>query len=155
MKPSIKWGLIAGAVCAVLNVCVSTLFGVCGPMVALLAGAVAGFFTGQAAGLANKGQAAREGALAGGVAGALVFLGQMLGLVGALALVQSSGGTPIFGEIPTAASPLADQIGYLVGGVGAGLCFGLVGLVFSALAGAGTAYLTGPSTSAAAPAPSL
>jgi hypothetical protein len=152
MKTAIKWGLIAGAVAAVLNICVSTLFGFCGPFMSLLAGAAAGFFTGQAPGLPSKGAAAREGTIAGGVAGAVGIVGQLLGGVGAVTLLQVSGTAPIFGSMPTAASPVGEQVIFYASALGTGLCFGIFGLVLSAAAGAGVAYLAGPSTPALAPA---
>ncbi len=145
MKRTIKLGLAAGVIGAVVNICVSTAFGVCGPFVALLAGAVAGFFAARVPELASKGMAAREGAVGGGIAGALVFFGQLVGGLGALALVRVSGAPPIFGTIPTGDSPAGQQIAYWVSGLGVGACFGVIGLALAALAGAGAAYLAYPS----------
>jgi hypothetical protein len=42
LTPRVKYGLIVGAVGLVLNTCFSAIISCCGPLAALLAGAVAG-----------------------------------------------------------------------------------------------------------------
>jgi hypothetical protein len=57
-------------------------------------------------------------------------------------VIQFSGEKTLFGT--TAPSPSADLIQlflYYVGGLGMGICFGVVGIILSTLAGAATGYL--------------
>jgi hypothetical protein len=84
-----------------------------------------------------------QGAIAGVIAGGLVFIGQLIGGLGALALIQVTGTQPFFGELPSA-SDTAGQFGYWLAGIGAGMCFGVFDLFLSALAGAGAGYLGTP-----------
>ncbi len=141
MKSHIKFGLIVGAIGAVLNVCVSTAIGLCGPGVALLAGAIAGFLAAQQAEtMMSKNDGARMGGIAGAIAGALILIGQLIGAVGALILIQQTNIELPIGSAPTLGAGSAEQIGYYLGGLGTGLCFGIVGIVLAGLAGAGAGY---------------
>jgi len=140
MQPRVKYGLITGAIGLVINVCISAAIGLCGPFVALLAGAAAGFFTAQAEKAPSKNDGARSGAVSGAIAGGLTLLGQLVGVITILFLTISTGIQPIIGTLPES-SDMAGQAVYWVAGVGVGLCFGLVGVLLSALAGAGTGYL--------------
>ena len=143
MLPRVKFGLIVGAVALVLNVFVSTAFGLCGPFTALLAGGISGFFTAQQEKLPLKGDGARAGVISGLVAGGLVFLGQLLGALGAILLVQSLGGKTIFGQVPDlTAGP--QSVAYIVAALGTGACFGVVGIALAAGAGALAGYLSTP-----------
>ncbi len=144
MKPSIKFGLIIGVIGLVLNACVSTAFGICGPIMSLIAGAVSGFLTAQQVKAATKSDGARAGVIAGLVTGALVFVGQLIGAIGALVLIQNTGMNLPFGHVPVPAAGASEQIVYYLGGLGTGACFGVVGIALSALAGAGAAYLSTP-----------
>jgi len=144
MKPRIKFGLIIGLIGLVLNICVSGFIGLCGPFAALVAGAVAGFLAARQEKIAVKGDGARAGAVAGGIAGALVLVGQLLGGVGALALFQQSGAAPPFGVIPSVSADVSQQILFYGAGLATGLCFGLVGVVAAALAGAAAGYFGTP-----------
>ena len=141
MQPRIRIGLIVGVIGLVLNICVSGFLGFCGPVVSLIAGGAAGFFAAQQERLATKSDGARAGATAGGIAGGLIILGQMIGGVGALFFMQSSGIESPFGQIPTLSSDPATQIGYYAAGLGTAICFGLVGALLAAGAGAGAGYL--------------
>jgi hypothetical protein len=152
MQPRIRIGLIVGAIGLVLNICVAGFLGFCGPVVSLIAGGAAGFFAAQQEKLATKRDGARAGATAGGIAGGLIILGQMIGGVGALFFMQSSGVESPFGQIPTLSSDPATQIGYYAGGLGTAICFGLVGALLAAGAGAGAGYL-GTSDQPVAPPP--
>lgn len=153
MKPSIKMGLLVGVIGMVLNVCVSAGVGLCGPGVSLVAGAVAGYLAAYQGKAATKGNGARDGATAGGISGLLITIGQVIGAISALAYVQFSGGKSIFGTIPPpSAAPTAQVVYYVVGAL-TGLCFGLVGVVLAALAGAGAGYLGTPDPVPAPPAP--
>jgi hypothetical protein len=152
MQPRIRIGLIVGAIGLVLNICVSGFLGFCGPVVSLIAGAVAGFFAAQQERLATKNEGARAGATAGGIAGGLIILGQMIGGVGALFFMQSSGIESPFGQIPSVSGDATTQIAYYAGGLGTAVCFGLIGALLAAGAGAGAGYL-GTSDQPVAPPP--
>ncbi len=144
MKPSIKIGLLAGVIGLVLNVCVSAAIGICGPAVSLVAGALAGYFAASQEKPATKADGAKAGATAGGIAGLLITIGQIIGAVGALAYMQYSGATLPFGTIPSQSADAATQAVFYISGAGTGLCFGLVGTFLAALAGAGAGYAGTP-----------
>jgi hypothetical protein len=141
MQPRIRIGLIVGVIGLVLNICVSGFLGFCGPVVSLIAGAAAGFFAAQQERPARKNEGARAGATAGGIAGGLIILGQMIGGVGALFFMQSSGIESPFGQIPSVSGDATTQIAYYAGGLGTAVCFGLIGALLAAGAGAGAGYL--------------
>ena len=142
MKVQYKYGLIIGGIGLVMNVFVSTAFGICGPLIALVAGGAAGYMVGRQGDIKNKGEGARMGALAGSITGALMLLGQVIGGLLSLSLVRSA----------TFLGPLGDLLSSDVGigeiyygiGIAVSLCSGLVGIIASALAGAGGAYLSTP-----------
>ena len=140
MQPRTRIGLIVGVIGLALNVCVSGFIGICGPFLSLVAGGVAGFFAVQQEKPFTKNEGARVGATAGGIAGALIILGQIIGGLGALAYMQSTGAQTPFGQIPELSDP-ATSIGFYAGGVGTALCFGIVGALLAAGAGAGAGYL--------------
>lgn len=144
MKSHIKIGLIVGIIGLFLNILVSLAIGICGPFTALIAGAVAGFITGRQEKGISKGDGARLGAISGGIVGALVLVGQMIGGFLTLSLFQV-GEVPLpFGAVPPTSADSSLQLIYYLSGLGVSLCFGLVGLALSALAGAGTGYLSTP-----------
>ena len=147
MQPKVTYGLIAGAIGLVINVCISAAVGLCGPFVALLAGAAAGFFAAQAEKAPTKNDGARAGAISGAIAGGLTLVGQLIGGVAVLVLAMSADIQPIIGTMPES-SDVAGQALFLMVGLGVGLCFGLVGVALSALAGAGTGYLGTSETTA-------
>jgi hypothetical protein len=137
-------GLIAGAIGGAVNIVVTTLMGICGPLWSLAVGAIAGYLAGRFAGAVSKRTAIEAGATAGGVAGLLLALGQIVGAVGAILIMSTlSPGAPVFGgTVPDLANATpAELIGVAIGGLGFGLCFGLLGAMLSAAAGAGMAYL--------------
>jgi len=140
MKPRTRLGLIVGAIGLVLNICVAGFIGFCGPLVSLIAGGAAGFFAAQQEKLGTKGEGARAGATAGGIAGGLIILGQIIGGLGALAFVQYSGAPVPFGQVPDASSPASFNLIYYLTGAGTAFCFGLVGALLAAGAGAGAGY---------------
>ncbi len=141
MQPRIKIGLIVGAIGAVLNICVAGFIGLCGPVVSLLAGAVAGYFAAQQEKLGVKADGARAGATAGAIAGGLIILGQVIGGVGALFFIQSSGTQLPFGTVPSGSDGASAQLIYYLSGAGTAICFGIIGALLAAGAGAGTGYL--------------
>jgi hypothetical protein len=151
MQPRIKIGLIFGAVGLVLNTCFSAFMVVCGPVIALIMGGVAGYLAAQQEKSTAKNEAARIGATAGGVAGGLNILGMIVGSVGALAFVQITGVRLPFGQVPPASSDPASQINLYTSNIGTALCFGIVGALFAAGAGALIAYFTTPDRPAALP----
>ena len=141
MQPRVRIGLIVGAIGLVLNICVAGVVGFCGPFFSLLAGGAAGFFAAQQEKQLTKADGARAGATAGGIAGGLIIVGQIIGGIGALAYYQYSG-TPLpFGAAPTTSAPASEMLIYYLTGAGTGLCFGVVGALLAAGAGAGAGYL--------------
>ncbi len=143
MKPRIKVGLLVGAIGLVLNICVAGFMGICGPFVSLIGGALAGFFTARQEHPLVKGDGAKAGAIAGAIAGGIIVIGQIIGGVIALAFVQFNGKS-IFGAVPPPTADASQQVIYYVTGMFTGLCFGLVGAVLAALAGAAAGYFGSP-----------
>lgn len=142
MQPRVRIGLIVGVIGLVLNVCVAGFFGVCGPLVSLLGGGVAGFFAAQQEHASTKSLGARYGAIAGAITGGLILIGQMIGGVSALAFMQYSGIKIGLGAIPTPSASPAEQAIYYLSGAGTVICIGLIGVVLAALVGAGAGYMT-------------
>ena len=148
MQPRIKMGLTAGAIGLVLNICVSGAIGLCGPFVSLIAGGAAGFLAAQQEKLPTKGDGAKAGATAGGIAGALVIIGQVIGGIGALAFMQANDTQLPFGSVPSSGDP-TEMLVFYASGIGTGLCFGIVGAILAAGAGAGAGYMATQDSSAA------
>ena len=141
MQPRTSIGLIVGVIGLVLNICVAGFLGFCGPVLSLIAGGIAGFLTVQKEKPLTKNEGSRAGATAGGIAGGLIILGQLLGGLGSLLYMQSTGVPTIFGQVPNVSSDPAAQIGFYGGGLATALCFGIVGALLAAGAGAGAGYL--------------
>jgi hypothetical protein len=141
MQPRIRIGLIVGVIGLVLNICVAGFIGFCGPLLSLLAGAAAGFFAAQQEKPQTKNEGARIGVTAGGIAGGLIIVGQIVGGVGALFFMQSRGMQVPFGQIPSTSSDPTTQLVFYAGGIGTALCFGVIGALLAAGAGAGVGYL--------------
>lgn len=151
MSPRVRIGLIVGLIGAVLNTGVSALFGFCGPFATLIAGAIAGLLTARATRGALRPATTTNGAIAGVITGGLMLIGQMLGAVISLLLVLSGAlGLPM-GTLPSGG---AEQAGVWIGGLGVGLCFGVVGALLGAAGGAGAAYVAwqAPATDSTIPA---
>jgi hypothetical protein len=142
MQPRTRIGLIVGVIGLVLNICVAGFVGICGPFLSLVAGGIAGYFATQQEKPFTKNHGARVGATAGGIAGGLIILGQIIGGLGALAFMQSSGATTPFGQLPDFSADPAAQVGFYGGGIATALCFGIIGALLAAGAGAGAGYLT-------------
>lgn len=141
MQARVRIGLIVGVIGLVLNICVAGFLGFCGPVVSLIAGAIAGYLAVQQEKPASKNDGARAGATAGGIAGGLIILGQIVGGLGALAFMQTSGTQFPFGQVPSVSGDPATQIAFYGAGIGTALCFGVVGALLAAGAGAGIGYL--------------
>lgn len=136
-------GLIAGVVGGLINLFVSVLMGICGPFWALAVGAVAGYLAGRSAGIAPRRAAVEAGAVAGGISGALLLVSQIIAAVGAILLMSyTRPGAQVFGgRIPDLAHATSPElVGVAIGGLGVGFCFGLLGAILSAAAGAGMGY---------------
>ncbi len=144
MTPRIRFGLIAGLIGLVLNICISSVLGLCGPLTALVAGAAAGFLAAQQEKVVPKGNGAQLGAIAGGIAGVLVLIGQLLGGLGALAFIQFSGTSIRFGTVPSPSADASQQVLYYISGLGTGLCIGVIGVVVATVAGAAAGYFGTP-----------
>ena len=132
MSRPIKIGLFVGGIGMVINACVATLLGLCGPVVALIAGGIAGYLVGSK--VVGQSQATKDGALSGLVAGGLLLVGQFLGGVVALLLVQHMPVESSWLQVPQAGS--SDSTFYYLGGLGAGVCFGIIDLALATLGGA-------------------
>jgi hypothetical protein len=143
MNPQTKFGLIIGLIGLLINTFVAAALGICGPAVALIVGAAAGFLAANEKKAAMKSESAKIGATSGLIAGGLVFIGQVVGAILALVLLQSTGLPTIFGVAPSLSEEVSFQLAYYISGVGLGMCFGAVDLVASALGGAGAGYLAG------------
>jgi len=141
MQPRIKLGLTVGAIGLVLNICVAGFFGFCGPVLSLIAGGVAGFLTAQQEKPGAKGDGARAGAVSGGIAGALIIVGQVIGGIAALVYFQSNGLDVAFGQIPSLGEDPAISAVYYGTGIVTALCFGIVGAALAAGTGALAGYL--------------
>jgi hypothetical protein len=152
MRPQVRMGLIVGGIGLVLNICASALFGFCGPFVALMGGAAAGFFAGQQEKMPQKAEGARVGAISGGIAGGLILVGQLIGGFASLFIAQSIGAEPLFGTIPSLSADPSELVPYYLGGFGTGICFGLAGLILAVIFGAAGGYLGTPSQPASPPA---
>jgi hypothetical protein len=140
MQPRTRIGLIVGVIGLVLNIGVAWYLGFCGPVLSLLAGGIAGFFATQQEKPLRKNEGARVGATAGGIAGALIILGQIIGGIGTLITMRSSEAQTPFGPIPDLGDP-ASSIGFFAGGLVTAVCFGIIGALLAAGAGAGAGYL--------------
>jgi hypothetical protein len=146
MKTSVKAGVIAGVIGLFFNICISTFMGICGPGTALIAGACAGFFAGQKMPpAASRKDGAQAGVISGLIAGGFTLLGQLIASILVLVFAQFTQLKTFFGNIPTTADGTQSVI-YYVSGLGMATCFGLAGIVLSALAGAATGYLGVKST---------
>ena len=141
MKARIKFGLIVGGIGLILNICVCFMIGLCGPVVALLAGVIAGLLAAQQEVLTYKKDGALCGATAGGIAGALMLIGQVIAAIGTSVFYQYSNTPTIFGEVPAPTAGSDEQIFYYAGSLLGSFCYGLVGVTLSAIGGAITGYI--------------
>jgi hypothetical protein len=142
MSGGVKAGLIVGLVGMVINLVVSLFLGICGPVVTLLAGGVAGFFAARFEGPGPRMRSAQAGAVAGLVAGVLMFISQTVAALAVVLLMQAAGIPGLTGQIPAGATPSMQAV-IVVSALGTGACFGVVGLALAALAGATGGYLGG------------
>jgi len=147
MSARIKVGLIYGGIGLVLTACMSTIVGICGPAVSLVAGALAGYFTVKQESPASQSEGGKAGAIAGAIAGALGIFGQIIGGILTLAVLPSI--MEAMGNYNY--SGYSDQAAYWLSGAGTAFCFGIIGVVLAAIAGYATGYLTSnkPATPAA------
>jgi hypothetical protein len=138
MSASVRVGLIAGVIGLVLTACVGALFGLCGPVVSLLAGAAAGYFAAKQSTPATQSEGGKIGATAGAIAGALCVVGQLIGGISALTilppLMESMGNYQY--------SAVSGESLYWISGALTALCFGIVGAGLAAGAGFGTGYIS-------------
>jgi hypothetical protein len=141
MQPRTRIGLIVGVIGLAFNVCVAGLVGFCGPVLSLMAGGLAGFLAARQEQLPTKNEGARAGAMAGGIAGALIILGQIVGGGLSLFFMQYLGLPSILGQVPASSGDPISRISFYLGGIGSSLCIGLVGVLLAAGAGALAGYL--------------
>ncbi len=138
MSARVKFGLIAGGIGLVLTACFSVVMGCCGPLVALAAGAAAGYFAVKGEPATSQSEGGKSGAVAGAIAGALTLVGQILG--GFVALMVTPSLMKEFGNYSY--GPLTNQGSYWFGGTAAALCFGLLGTALAAAAGFAAGYFS-------------
>jgi len=136
MQPRVKFGLIVGGVSFLVTACVSMAIGVCGPVVSLLGGAIAGFLTAKEEALPTQGDGAKAGAIAGAISGGIALLGQFLGGILALAVLPSL--MESLGD--TFYQQQASGVGYWAGGGVMMICMGLGGVITSLITGAAGGY---------------
>ena len=138
MAARIKVGLIAGVISLALTACLSSLLGLCGPVVSLIASGLAGYFAAKQEAPMSKSEGGKIGAIAGAITGGLGLVGQLLGSVIALTilppLLESMGNNSY--------SAMPGEPTYWITGFGTALCIGLGGVVFAALAGFGAGYIS-------------
>ncbi len=147
MTPRVRWGLIAGGVLALLNLCGGTLIGIfnnCLILLTVAAGAgAAGYLSAREEPAA---EAQKSGAIAGAIAGGLSLVGQLVG-----AVIGGIVGTSILASL----NPELQQVdpSQLAGGAAIGvvaslatsLCVGVVMIAVGAGIGALTARLAAQS----------
>ena len=138
MSARIRVGLIAGGIGLVLTACIGAIMGICGPVVSLVAGALAGYFAAKQEAPASQGEGGKVGATAGAIAGGLGVIGQIIGGILALTilppLMESLGNYSFSGA--------SGEASYWIGGATTALCFGVVGVILAAIAGYATGYIS-------------
>jgi len=153
MKPRLRIGLMVGAVALIVNLVVAFILGLCSPVLAAVAGAAAGWFTAREENSGNKGEAARAGALSGVVVGSLMLVGQILGGLVVLFLMQKFDLPVAFTGMKPSDMGGAESAGFYVGGLFSGVCFGLLDMAAAAGAGAAVGFLTTTPAEPPPPAP--
>jgi len=122
--------------------------GCCGPLAALAAGAIAGYFAVKGEAPASQSEGGKIGAIAGAIAGALTLVGQMLG-----GLVSLTVAPTILEELGNYSyGPLAGQASYWLSGTATAFCFGLLGVALAAVAGLAAGYFSSKNLTAPPPA---
>ncbi|MBN1440061.1 MAG: hypothetical protein JW929_11685 [Anaerolineales bacterium] len=144
MKSYVKFGLIAGIIGFILTLPLAALVGICAPMVALVAGAGAGFLAVYTDKTIVRADGPKFGAMAGIISGLFTTAGQMIGGIAILLINQAMGSQTPFGRVPGFSAEAAELFGYYAGGLGAGCCFGVLGLALGAGAGALAGLLAAP-----------
>jgi hypothetical protein len=132
----IKSGLIIGVVTLLLVVVAAAgLSPLCAPCVAIILGLAAGYLAGVFDKPISSGDSAKKGAIAGGIAGVLGMLGNIIaGLINAVVL-GSMGMMDSFNQI--LGLPSSDPATVWIGQIIAALCIGIINLVLMAGIGAG------------------
>lgn len=138
MSARVRVGLIAGAIALVLTICVAMVFGICGPVVSLVAGALAGYFAVKQESPASQSEGGKAGATAGAIAGGLGVIGQILGGIGALTVLP-----PLMESLNNYSfSQVSGEATYWLSGIATALCFGVAGVVLAAVAGYAVGYIS-------------
>ena len=89
MPPKIKFGIIIGVIAGLFNIFLSAILGICSPVLAFLAGGVAGLLSTRTEVTRSKVEGAKDGSVSGAITGIIVLLGQSVGGVLALTFTQS------------------------------------------------------------------
>jgi hypothetical protein len=144
MSNRVRFGLIAGLIGLVVNLCASTPTACLGPFVALIVGAAAGYFTLQAE-PPTEGSAARLGASSGVIAGLLILVSHLIAAaVGpAVMLATQTQPFPYSFRLPQPGNG-GEMAMYWIGAIGTGLCMGVLSLGCAAGGGALAGSLVAP-----------
>lgn len=141
MKTRTQCGLIVGAIGAILNTLSIVLCCLCSPVVALLAGGVAGFWAARREGAATRQEAARAGLVSGAIAGILVLVGHLIGDAFRLSFPNLTL-LPDYSTAPESPSAGETQMSFMDYFLVTGICYGTVNMALATLAGMVGGYLT-------------
>jgi len=131
MKSYVKSGLIVGTIALLITIPVTSIYGICGPFISIIAGAIAGYFAINSDKAETKRDNAQSGKLAGLIAGVFIFAGQLIGGIWLMLSYYQRTGYPVI----LSNDPSVSLTVYYFTGVGMTLFLGLVGLLLSTLAG--------------------
>ncbi len=148
MSIRVRYGLIAGVISLLVTACAASVFGLCGPVIPLIAGGVAGYLAVRKEMPAIQGDGGKAGAIAGAITGALSILGQIIAGILSLALLPSL--SPGFSNLVPPGSE-SNPV-YWLSGVATSFCIGFVGVLLGAAGGFAGGYFGWSSNAPAAPA---
>ncbi len=138
MSDRVRLGLIVGVISLFLTACMATFIGLCGPVVPLIAGGVAGYLTVKKEMPASQSEGGKAGAISGAIAGGLSLIGQIIAGIASLVLLPSIyQQLGVSSPIPPGASSNAM---YWLSGAGTAFCIGMVGVLLAAGAGFAAGY---------------
>ena len=141
-----RWGLITGIIGLIVNTLASLTFAFCGPIVAFGIGIIAGAVVTRKEPASSKGEGTQQGAITGIIAGALIFLGRIVGSINNLVYAQMPQYESIFGTLPDLSSREGQTYYWLVG-IGVGVLLGLVDALACVLGSAMISYIRTPTAS--------
>ncbi len=134
----VKSGLIVGGISVILNLGIALFFPACSICVGILMGLLVGYLAGVFDLPLTSGDCARSGVGAGGIAGAIGLLGNLIGGVINAAVLSPSGNQMINDLLGL---PPSDPATIWGGQLGVACCIGLVNVVLMMGLGAGGGVL--------------